>query len=210
MSVTVATARAGGNFQLSAEVGSRFPALISATGRCIAAYAYAGSGPTESTTDLVFGGHCLIAENGTLISESRRVGDGGDLARESYFITADVDVKAFDLDYRKTIPLGGPACCECGDCCDPCGDPCGCGDTCCSPGCPAWDITWSGGLRFADVNWDRYYLAPDDGHHFRSGSWRVLENNVLEIEKGDDTSRYSVVELTDEVLLQVGKRNFLK
>jgi hypothetical protein len=84
------------------------------------------------------------------------------------FITADVDVKALDLDYRKTIPLGGPACCECGDCCDPCGDPCGCGDTCCSPGCPAWDITWSGGLRLADVNWDRYYLAPDDGEVFRS------------------------------------------
>ena len=28
------------------------------------------------------------------------------------FINADVDVKSFDLDFRKTIPLGGPACCE--------------------------------------------------------------------------------------------------
>lgn len=28
----------GGNFQLSAELGTRFPALISATGRCIAAF----------------------------------------------------------------------------------------------------------------------------------------------------------------------------
>jgi DNA-binding IclR family transcriptional regulator len=36
--VLVAMAMGGGNFQLSAEVGSRFPALISATGRCIAAY----------------------------------------------------------------------------------------------------------------------------------------------------------------------------
>jgi len=83
-------------------------------------------------------------------------------------ITADVDVKSFDLDFRKTIPLGGPACCECGDCCDPCGDPCGCGDACCSPGCPAWDVTWSGGLRFADVDWSRYYLATDDNVLFRS------------------------------------------
>jgi hypothetical protein len=73
------------------------------------------------------------------------------------FITADVDAKSFDLDYRKTIPLGGP---DCSDCCDPCGDPCGCGDACCGPVCPAWDITWSGGLRFADVNWHRGYLAP--------------------------------------------------
>jgi DNA-binding IclR family transcriptional regulator len=33
----VAVSKAGGNFRLSTEVGSRFPALISATGRCIAA-----------------------------------------------------------------------------------------------------------------------------------------------------------------------------
>jgi DNA-binding IclR family transcriptional regulator len=36
--VVVATSQSGGNFQLSAQVGSRFPALISATGRCIAAF----------------------------------------------------------------------------------------------------------------------------------------------------------------------------
>ena len=36
--VVIATSPAGRNFQLSAQVGSRFPALISATGRCIAAF----------------------------------------------------------------------------------------------------------------------------------------------------------------------------
>ncbi len=36
--VVVAVAQGGTNFQISAQVGSRFPALISATGRCIAAY----------------------------------------------------------------------------------------------------------------------------------------------------------------------------
>lgn len=36
--IVVATAMSGGNFQLSATTGSRFPALISATGRCIAAF----------------------------------------------------------------------------------------------------------------------------------------------------------------------------
>ena len=46
--------------------------VVSQSGRCIAAYAYAGCGPSESTTDLVFGGHCLIAENGYLLAE----GDG--------------------------------------------------------------------------------------------------------------------------------------
>jgi DNA-binding IclR family transcriptional regulator len=34
----IAVAEGGANFRLSAQVGSRFPALISATGRCIAAY----------------------------------------------------------------------------------------------------------------------------------------------------------------------------
>jgi DNA-binding IclR family transcriptional regulator len=36
--IVVATSQAGNNFQLSAQIGSRFPALISATGRCIAAF----------------------------------------------------------------------------------------------------------------------------------------------------------------------------
>jgi DNA-binding IclR family transcriptional regulator len=36
--IVVAKAEGGANFQLSAQVGSRFPALISATGRCIAAF----------------------------------------------------------------------------------------------------------------------------------------------------------------------------
>lgn len=42
--ILVAEAQGGGNFQLSAEPGSRFPALISATGRCIAAF---GGHPPE-------------------------------------------------------------------------------------------------------------------------------------------------------------------
>lgn len=36
--VVVATAQGAAQFQFSAEIGSRFPALISATGRCIAAF----------------------------------------------------------------------------------------------------------------------------------------------------------------------------
>jgi DNA-binding IclR family transcriptional regulator len=36
--IVVATSQLGNNFQLSAQLGSRFPALISATGRCIAAF----------------------------------------------------------------------------------------------------------------------------------------------------------------------------
>jgi NAD+ synthase (glutamine-hydrolysing) len=36
------------------------------------AYLYAGSGPGESTMDVVFGGHSLIVENGTLLAETTR------------------------------------------------------------------------------------------------------------------------------------------
>jgi NAD+ synthase (glutamine-hydrolysing) len=76
--------------------------VVGQSGRCIAAYAYASSGPTESTTDLVFGGHCLIAENGRLLAESRRVGDGRSIHREGDLITQDVDVERLQTDRRVT------------------------------------------------------------------------------------------------------------
>src|SRR5260370_8788815 len=37
----------------------------SQSGRCLAGYVYVSCGVDESTTDVTFGGHCLIAENGT-------------------------------------------------------------------------------------------------------------------------------------------------
>lgn len=40
--------------------------------RLIAGYIYANAGEGESTTDLVFGGHNIIAENGTTLAQSRR------------------------------------------------------------------------------------------------------------------------------------------
>ncbi|MDD3137393.1 MAG: NAD(+) synthase [Lachnospiraceae bacterium] len=40
--------------------------------RLIAGYVYANAGEGESTTDLVFGGHNIIAENGTILKESKR------------------------------------------------------------------------------------------------------------------------------------------
>lgn len=66
-------------------------------------------------------------------------------------IRADVDAKTYDLECVKIIPLGG----RCGGCGDACGDTCG-------KSCPAWDIGWSGGVRWADVDWNRSYVAFDD------------------------------------------------
>ncbi|MFM8215922.1 MAG: NAD(+) synthase, partial [Pirellula sp.] len=76
------------------------------SGKCIAAYAYSSAGPTESTTDLVFGGHCLIAENGSMLGESKRVGTGLPIDSNKTSsatvssISADIDLEKLDRDRR--------------------------------------------------------------------------------------------------------------
>ncbi len=66
-------------------------------------------------------------------------------------IHAGISAKSYDVEFAKTIPLGGRMGCS---------DPCGCGDACdCGPACPSWDVTWTGGFRFADVSWERDYNA---------------------------------------------------
>lgn len=55
--------------------------------RCMAGYVYASCGMGESTTDVVFGGDAMIAENGLLLERGERFLD------ESQIIFADVDVE---------------------------------------------------------------------------------------------------------------------
>ena len=83
------------------KVAWRRDLIRSQSGRCLAAYVYASSGPGESTSDLVFGGHCLIAENGNILGESRRVGDGLEPAYvQETMITCDVDLQRLAHDRR--------------------------------------------------------------------------------------------------------------
>lgn len=56
-------------------------------GRCLAAYLYAGASPNESTTDVVFAGHSLIAENGIVLAETKR------FQLETQWAYADIDVE---------------------------------------------------------------------------------------------------------------------
>ncbi|MFN4261355.1 MAG: NAD(+) synthase [Gemmataceae bacterium] len=70
------------------------------SGRCMAAYVYASCGVWESTTDVVFGGHCLIAENGVLLAESRR------FQREETLLVADVDLDRVRVDRMRTNSFG--------------------------------------------------------------------------------------------------------
>jgi NAD+ synthase (glutamine-hydrolysing) len=83
--------------------------VVGQSGRTIAAYALAGAGPSESTTDVVFGGHCLIAENGRMLAESPRVGDGLRIRRDSYTITQDVDVAKLLADRRTMTSFSDPS-----------------------------------------------------------------------------------------------------
>ena len=69
--------------------------VLQQSGRCNAAYVYASAGWGESTTDLVFSGACLIAENGTLLAESER------FSPESEMIIADIDIDALRHDRLK-------------------------------------------------------------------------------------------------------------
>ncbi len=54
--------------------------------RCNAAYAYAASGPGESTTDVVFSGHCMVYEDGHHLAESER------FRFETEMVVATIDV----------------------------------------------------------------------------------------------------------------------
>ena len=54
---------------------------------CLSAYIYTSSGVHESSTDLVFDGHSIIAQNGQIVSENDR------FHRDSSIIYADVDLE---------------------------------------------------------------------------------------------------------------------
>lgn len=61
--------------------------------RLISGYIYANAGEGESTTDLVFGGHNLIAENGTILAEAKRFSNG--------IIYTEFDVQKIANERRK-------------------------------------------------------------------------------------------------------------
>ncbi len=63
--------------------------------RLVCAYAYSNAGTGESTTDVVFGGQGLVAENGTMLTEGPRFAHG------SSFATADIDVDRLVSERRR-------------------------------------------------------------------------------------------------------------
>ena len=69
--------------------------------RLIAGYIYANAGEGESTTDLVFGGHNIIAENGTILKEARRY--------HNEIVYSELDIQRIIAERRKntTFQLSG-------------------------------------------------------------------------------------------------------
>ncbi len=68
--------------------------------RCICAYIYAGASVHESTTDLVFSGATLVAENGAVIAEGKR------FQRDNVITIADVDVEKLNTLRQKNMSFG--------------------------------------------------------------------------------------------------------
>jgi NAD+ synthase (glutamine-hydrolysing) len=70
--------------------------VSSESGRCIAAYCYVSSGIGESSNDVIYGGHSIIAENGVVLQESNNLQSGSQL------IISDIDLDRLNHDRRAT------------------------------------------------------------------------------------------------------------
>jgi NAD+ synthase (glutamine-hydrolysing) len=65
--------------------------------RCIASYLYSSSGVLESSTDLVFSGHLMISENGSMLNENSRFG------RDNEVISSIIDLDKLNSDRLKNL-----------------------------------------------------------------------------------------------------------
>ncbi len=75
--------------------------IANQSARLLCGYVYASAGEGESTQDLVFGGHNLIAENGHILKESGRFSSGA--------IYAEVDISRLRAERRRMttfVPQG--------------------------------------------------------------------------------------------------------
>lgn len=66
--------------------------VVQQSARCMCGYIYSSAGVHESTTDTVFGGDCIIAENGNIIKTSGR------FERENIVIYGEIDVERMETE----------------------------------------------------------------------------------------------------------------
>lgn len=84
-----------GSNETIAKRGYRQELVRQQSARNICGYVYCSAGETESTTDLIFSGHSLIAENGAILKENEKLTD------TDYIIFGDIDVGKITSDRLK-------------------------------------------------------------------------------------------------------------
>lgn len=67
------------------------------SGRTISSYIYSSAGVLESSTDLLFSGHMMISENGSVLNENSR------FQRDNQIITSIIDVDKLNMERMKNI-----------------------------------------------------------------------------------------------------------
>jgi NAD+ synthase (glutamine-hydrolysing) len=82
------------------KAGYRRQLVSSQSARCLSAYLYSAAGAGESTTDLAWDGHALIAENGNLIAESERFRDPPQL------ICSELDLERLSQERMRQTSFG--------------------------------------------------------------------------------------------------------
>lgn len=99
--LSLAGANIIGNLSASNEVVSKADyrrSLVEAqSARCMSSYIYASSGVFESSTDLVFSGHLLIGEYGSILKQNER------FQRENEVITAIIDVDKLNSERLRNV-----------------------------------------------------------------------------------------------------------
>ncbi|MFI3321008.1 MAG: NAD(+) synthase [Rikenellaceae bacterium] len=92
------------NLSASPEVVGKYDYLCSLieqqSARCIAGYVYCSAGTGESSTDLLFGGNGLIAENGRIIASAKR------FSLEEQIVIADLDIELLRNHRIRTTTFG--------------------------------------------------------------------------------------------------------
>jgi len=81
------------------KAGYRKNLIISESGRSICGYVYTSAGVTESTSDLVFGGHSIICENGLVLEEGER------FSRENHLTMTEIDFGRLRFERSHTHNL---------------------------------------------------------------------------------------------------------
>ena len=90
-----------GNLSASNELVSkkdyRVSLVSNQSARCMSSYIYSSAGVHESTTDLLFSGHLIISENGSILKENER------FQRENEVITSYIDVFKLNSERLKNL-----------------------------------------------------------------------------------------------------------